>query len=334
MDNEEIPLPVLEVRFPDDQLLQPVGRITSLQAPHRSADAILRDSLLDGTAFPASELGQRLARTSLQNATALFEHCPTALIFGLWDSTGPRGGLGAKFARAIVSEVVGINASFGTKTSSRIDPLGIQLKAGPVYRAAEGPLTWTLDESKAARGKGKEPEKIKDGKPSQVNHGNIAPGLSEVDRNSGRPLAGGVTISHAEQSTVLSLPALRRLRFPDENGNRTNDRDAAARTVLAALGLCGATLAMDKGLDLRSRCLLWPEQAAEWELLDVPGTTPKRFTLDHDGAIALLKESLAAAAKHGLTWGGTVSLTASEPLVELVRKSQELAIKEGGEDSD
>lgn len=333
VDNGEIPLPVLEVRFPDDQLLQPVGRITSLQAPHRSADAILRDSLLDGTAFPASELGQRLARTTLQNATALFEHCPTALIFGLWDSTGPRGGLGSKFARAIVSEVVGINASFGTKTSSRIDPLGIQLKAGPVYRAAEGPLSWTLDASKAAR-KGKEPEKLKDGKPSQVNHGNIAPGLSAIDRDSGRPLAGGVTISHAEQTTVLSLPTLRRLRFPDGTDAREPARDAAARTVLAALGLCGATLAMDKGLDLRSRCLLWPEQAAEWELLDVPGTTPRRFTLDHGGAITLLKECLAAAAKHGLSWGGVVSLTASEPLVELVRKSQELAIKEGGEDSE
>jgi len=333
VDAGELALPVIEVRFPDKELLQPVGRITSLQAPHRSADAILRDSLLNGTPFPASDVGQRLARCTLQNATALYEYCPTALVFGLWDSTGPRGGLGAKFARAIVSEIMGMNASFGTKTSSRIDPLGIQLKAGPVYRSAGGPLGWTLDE-KQATSKGKDPERIKDGKPSQVNHGNIAPSLSAIDRESGRPLAGGVTISHAEQSIVLSLPALRRLRFPDGDGKLNPARDAAARTVLAALGLCASTLAMDKGLDLRSRCLLWPEQPAEWELLDIPGSDPKRFTLDHNSAIALLKESVVAAAKHGLRWSGPIALTASDPLVELVRKSQELALKEGSEESE
>lgn len=333
VDAGEIPLPLLEVRFPDDQLLQPVGRVTSLQAPHRSADAILRDSLLDGVPFAQSEIGLRLSRCTLQHATALYEYCPTALVFGLWDSTGPRGGLGAKFARVLVSEIVGVNASFGTRTSSRIDPLGIQLKAGPVYRTAEGkgPLPWTLDESSAAT-KGKAPEKIKDGKPSQVNHGNITPSLSAVDRETGRPLAGGVTISHAEQSIVLSLPGLRRFRFPDATGSRTGERDAAARTVLAALGLCASTLAMDKGLDLRSRCLLWPEAPAEWELLDVPGSPATRYTLNHDQAVALLRQAVAAAQKHGLTWAGTVSLSASEPMVQLVRKSQELTVSQGGEE--
>lgn len=347
VDAGELALPVIEVRFPDEQLLQPVGRVTSLQAPHRSADAILRDSLLNGTPFPGSDVGQRLARCTIQNATALFEYCPTALVFGLWDSTGPRGGLGAKFARALVSEIVGVNASFGIKTSSRIDPLGIRLKAGPVYRSAGGPLGWTLNEEQAAF-KEKEPEKIKDGKPSQVNHGNVTPSFSKYGKGAegpdvlqegeqareGKIAPGGVTVSHAEQSIVLSLPALRRLRFPDGDGKPNPTRDAAARTVLAALGLCASTLATDKGLDLRSRCLLWPEQPAEWELLDTPGSAPKRFVLNHAAAITLLKESVAAAAKHGLTWSGIITLTASEPLVELVRKSQELAIKEGGEDHD
>jgi len=31
---------------------------------------------------------------------------PTALIFGAWNSTGEGGGLGAKFPRAIVSEII------------------------------------------------------------------------------------------------------------------------------------------------------------------------------------------------------------------------------------
>jgi CRISPR-associated protein Csb1 len=327
-----IQIPVVEVRFPDDQLLQPVGRVTSLQAPHRIADAILRDSLLNGTRFPDSEEGQRLARVGLSNATPLYELCPTALVFGMWDSTGPRGGLGAKFQRALVSEVVGVQASFGTKTSSRIDPLGIRLGAGPVYRAAGGPITWTLDEDAAAKEKGK-PAKIKDGKPSQVNHGNVMPSLSDIQRETGRPLAGGVTISHAEQTVVLSLPALRRLRFPPNEGGSDAARDVAARTVLVALGLCAATLAGEKGLDLRSRCLLWPDGPAEWEVLGLPGKPPERFGLDQTTAVALLTAAVRAANKQGVTWRESLRLDASAPLVELVKRSQELAVMEAGEEA-
>jgi CRISPR-associated protein Csb1 len=116
------------------RLLEPVGKVTSLQAPHRIADAILRDSVVveDNKPFRAkaeereSPYGQRLRRVFAQNATALFELCPTALLFGMWDSTGPKGGLGVKFERAMVSEIVGVNAQRGVKTSSRIDPLAIQ----------------------------------------------------------------------------------------------------------------------------------------------------------------------------------------------------------------
>ncbi len=72
-------------------------RVTSLEAPHRVADALLRDSLLDGKVFRKSEPGSELDHVSNRDATVLFELCPTVLVFGMWDSTGPRGGLGAKF---------------------------------------------------------------------------------------------------------------------------------------------------------------------------------------------------------------------------------------------
>lgn len=48
---KDCPIPVIEVDFSGEDLLDEVGPITSLQAPHRAADAILRDSLLDGTPF-------------------------------------------------------------------------------------------------------------------------------------------------------------------------------------------------------------------------------------------------------------------------------------------
>src|SRR5262249_13971896 len=149
-----------------------VGRVTSLTAPHRIADAILRDSLAGKTLFRHSEQGRSFTDASPRNAGPLFKLCPTGLLFGLWDSTGPRGGLGSKFARAIVSEIVGIDAVAGAKTSSRIDPVGIVTKAADVYVAADSSESWTHDPQLAKRDgnkkDGKAP-KLGDGKVSEVN---------------------------------------------------------------------------------------------------------------------------------------------------------------------
>ena len=49
-----------------------------------------------------------LDRLSLAYATPLFKHAPHCLVFGMWDSTGPRGGAGFKFSRALVSEIIGV----------------------------------------------------------------------------------------------------------------------------------------------------------------------------------------------------------------------------------
>lgn len=310
-EDERISIPVITVDFTGNEMPK-VMRVTSLEAPHRIADAILRDSLFNGTKFRASEVGQLLDHVDNQNATALFQYCPTALVFGMWDSTGPRGGLGAKFARALVSEIVGIDAVIGKKTASRIDPLQIMLLAGPLYQTADG--GWTLDESQAKQEKKKPVPLGKTGRPSEANHGNVTPSIAD----------GGVTISKAVQTTVLSLPALRRLRFPIDGQHDTN-RDNAARTALAALGLCAATLARLDG-DLRSRCQLFPTSPLEWELLDQPGEEPQRFTLPVDDAIAIYNEAVQAAKAAGLPWQQEeIVLHPSPELVALVRKSQELA---------
>jgi CRISPR-associated protein Csb1 len=341
VDEERIKLPVIEVDFTpyspgndkseDMRLLDPVGKVSSLQAPHRIADAILRDSMLDGTPFRQSDVGKAIDRVSLQNATPLFELCPTALLFGMWDSTGPKGGLGAKFERAMVSEIVGIDAVYGVKTSSRIDPLGIQLKAGPLYQAKSG--GWTLDESEAKQEKSKRLILGKDGKPSEANHGNVTPSLSDRDRETKEYLAGGVTVASAEQTIVLSLPALRRLRFPDNQGNFSAERDNAARTVLAALGLVAAALADEAGLDLRSRCLLWPEDDLTWELLDRKNRD--EFTLPAEQAVEIFNDAVNAAKEAGLPWREEpLVLTPSDQLVRLVVKSQQLAAKQGGDGSE
>jgi len=387
IDNERfkkanVSIPLIEVDFAlywdpekknkklsdDMRLLDPVGKVSSLQAPHRIADAILRDSLVKEESKPfrmkeekdESTYGQRLRRVTAQNATALFELCPTALVFGMWDSTGPKGGLGAKFERAMVSEIVGINAVYGIKTSSRIDPLGIRKDAGPLYRRPDGGYTLdsaqAVDELKDRKPTGKkmlykpnskgvdvyhDPKESKypdQGRPSEANLGNVTPGIdyrrdrnnNPIKDNDGNPIpVGGVTITSAEQTVVLSLPVLRRLRFP-VNGKLDPKVDIAARTALAALGLCSAAMAAEAGLDLRSRCLLWPETDMTWTLLD--RKSGDDFTLSADAAIKLLREAVVAAKSVNLPWRDEpLVLEPSEQLVKLVVKSQQLAAKQGGD---
>ena len=316
---KRVALPLLVTRFDQDELPRKFT-VSSLEAPHRVADALFRDSLLDGVIFRKSDTGRVLNTADIRNAAGLFGLCPTALVFGLWDSTGPRGGLGAKFQRALVSEIVGYDAVAGVKTSSRIDPAHIMLGAGPLYRRdseQEDAPDWMLDEGSTKLGSGRSPT----GRPSEANHGNVTPGISD----------GGFTISRARQTTTLSLAMLRRLCFPlDGTADPAHEVDLAARTALAALGLAAGTLARND-VDLRSRCHLFAEGASAWQLLDRPGETPREFPLAPDAALGLLSDAVEAAKDAGLPWEGVIELSPSPVLIELVRRSQKLASESGAE---
>ena len=313
----KVALPLLVTRFDQDELLRKFT-VSSLEVPHRIADALFRDSLINGVIFRKSETGRVLDTADIRNAAGLFGLCPTALVFGLWDSTGPRGGMGAKFQRAVVSEIVGYDAVAGVKTSSRLDPAQVMLGAGPLYkrdsRRNDAP-DWSLDEGPTRLGGGRSPS----GRPSEANHGNVTPGISD----------GGFTISRARQTTTLSLAVLRRLRFPlGGAADSEHEVDLVARTALAALGLAAGTLARND-VDLRSRCHLFAENAPAWQLLDRPGEPPTEFALDSDAALRLLDDAIRHAKDAGLPWRGTIELVPSADLVELVRRSQVLASESG-----
>jgi CRISPR-associated protein Csb1 len=230
----------------------------------------------------------------------------------MWDSTGPKGGLGAKFERAVVSEVVGIEASLSDLHKNRgvrRDPLEAS-RAVPILRNDDG--SWRVAD---------DPKKKGVVRPAVVNHGSVH---FESDN-------AGITISYAEQVTTLSLIALRRLHFPVATPKPNQDAaNAAGRAVLAALGLCAATLAFEAGMGLRSRCLLWPENPMHWEILAKPGEPPQSLFLDAAGAKRLLADAVAAAEKAGLAWRKEpLTLKPSKELVKLVRLSQQQAVKEG-----
>lgn len=324
----DLALPVVQVDFSGETDLRDLGAITSLDAPHRLADALLRDSLLDGVPFRMSGPGSSFTEARPKHATPLYVLCPTALVFGMWDSTGPKGGSGTKFARAITSEIVGWGAEAGVKTASRIDPAAIQ-KLGAdhaIYKHKDPEQSWTLDAAEAevdAKG----PVKVgKTGKPSEVNHGNIAP---SIDRE-----AGGVTIDYATQTAVLSLIALRRLSFPTRPGGdafavtEQARADLTARTALAALGVAALVLLAQEGHDLRSRCLLVPEGPLVLELVSPHGDAPVRVTLTPAQAVELVNAAASQAASAGLPWErAPVTLKPSPKLSALIRESRKQSMQ-------
>lgn len=322
VDDGELRFPAPYVDFRDEPDLADLDRISVLEAPHRLADAIFRDSLLHGTLFRLSDIGKAITDARPDNATDLFRYAPTALLFGQWDSTGPKGGLGSRFQRAFVSEIVGHDAQVGRKVSSRIDPLGIERDAAIAYEHQDSKQKWTLDRAEAAASKGKPKLAGKDGRPSEINHGNIPP---SIDDN-----AGGVTISEAVQTVVLSLAALRKLRF----AGHSRDVQVRARTAVAALGVASIVYGYEADFDLRSRCLLVPSHPPTLEMIGRNGGAPTAFDINRTAAAQLVEAAASRAAEAGIGWAqDEVVLKPAPKLVELLRRSREAsARKEAGDE--
>jgi CRISPR-associated protein Csb1 len=321
--HDGVRIPYVEVDFSGAEL-DGVSKITSLDAPHRVYDAILRDSLYDGTPFMQSEIGKRLAKAKMEDASALLEVSPTALLFGAWHSTGEGGGLGAKFARCLVSEIVGIEVpvedvvinqrsgeievqTSGRRTGSRIDPLGV-LRRVKVFKGEDG---WSTTKD----GAGKNAKEVR---PSEINHGNIAPSV--------QPL--GVTCDHLEHSFVLSLAALRRLRFGGDG------KDVAGRSLLAALGLVALAEQDARGYALRSRCDLVCDGRAPLQLVRSDGST-EAIEIDRNQTRELYEAAYGAARRAGFALSPKpLELKPQDKLVEIVRESQKLALALRGGDEE
>ncbi len=323
-EEARIELPRLMVDFAPSGL-NTIGTISSLEAPHRVFDAILRDSQMDGVALSKSKLGEALRRATLRDATAILEASPSALLFGAWNSTGEGGGVGAKFTRAIVSEIIGVDVpvkemapdrrtgeievrTAGRRTGSRIDPLGV-LRSVEVFKGGSG---WDI--TATAAGKGAKPVR-----PSEVNHGNIVPSVTSL----------GVTCAYAEQTAVITLAGLRRLRFGGAPA-----RDSAARAMIAALGLVALVEQDMQGYALRSRCDLVCDGPSPLEVVAFDGTVTT-IVLTRDDVVALYREAVAAARAVGFNLDATpVRLLPQEKLIHIVRESMNKALADEAEDDD
>jgi len=275
-----IELPLLEI---DHQGTASV-RLTSLQLPHRYADAYLMDSEIDGVPFDKTELGRAFRAATAEDASVLLRHDPGSLVFGAWNSH--RKGRQAKFPRIYSSEVVGWDPQVGERRAGRMDPLNL---TGLGSRTDDGQLTYLSVG-----------EKTKGQKLSEIGHGNIAPNLAP----------GGVTISSAERIATVSLAGLDRIGF----GALPAAAARAGRTFLAAYALMADRLAFGgPSLWLRSGCeLVTVSETIEWVLR---GGETQPIDLSVADAVALYERAAVDVTEAGLPPEmNTVTLAPGEAL--------------------
>lgn len=293
-----------------------LDRVTSLQAPHRVYDAILRDAELNGEPFMKSDTGKKLIAARPASADAVFELSPQALLLGAWNSTGDGGGFGAKFPRCMVSELIGVNVpvdpiedgdpvSAARRTGSRIDPIGV-LRKVEVFKGETG---WDVDPKAAGKG-------AKKVRPSEINHGNIAPSVTKL----------GVTCEYVDQTAVVSFAGIRRLRFASQ------EKSEAAHSVLAALGLVALFEQDALGYALRSRCDLVCDGPSPLQLVRFDGSV-ETIEIGLAECHQLYAASVQAARSAGFRYDPSpLVLKPQKKLVTIIQKSRELALAgEGGE---
>jgi CRISPR-associated protein Csb1 len=273
------------------------AELTSLCAtemPHRLSDAILRDSEIEGVSFARSSVGKRILSATAGDLSALIEASPTTVLYGCWFSQHnlPRP---LKIQRSVVSEVWAHNAILGKAVGSRIDPLGIEKVQ--LYEAPDG--DWTALASEAVTDKAKPKHSKK--RPSEINHGNIAPAI--FDR--------GITAERVVLNWSMPLAAVRRLRFGG------GDRDRAGQAYIVALGVLSRVLDHRAGYSYRSRCDLVSKGPLTFDVLDGDGVAVERV-IALDVAQALLKEAEAGMKQARLALHRHIQAKPSKKLIGLI----------------
>ena len=228
------------------------------------------------------------------------------MLFGAWDSRA--GGLkGARFPRALESEIVALDAEVGVRTQSRICPIGIRSVAS--YAVAAG--GYTLRENEAARDSKNNPVPVQI---TAVGHSNIPLTVTR----------GGVTATKIIQTAVISLTQLRQLRFGDEAVSN------AARATLAAIGLFALARQYESGYRLRSRCQLIPAEEPVFELIgNHAGESRREVKVSATQARQVLLGASDATRRAGLVWHAeAIHLQPADRLTELVRMSEQATVVE------
>ncbi len=227
------------------------SKISSLQFPHRNADAYLRDAQLDGVDFVRTDLGQAILAATPEACGPLMAWFPQALLYGFWQSHLGKKRHNTKHARAWVSEIIGWKpAANNTRVLGlKGDPLNLNtdevLASNPDDR-----LHWEIGTAKLKEIEGGRKDKL-----SEIGHGQV-PFMGD------EAAAAAVSFAKVTQRATLSLAQLRRVALGPDHSAKA---DSAARALLVLLGLHAHMLAFGRGFALRSGAELRPtKRTATW----------------------------------------------------------------------
>ena len=217
-------------------------RLSSLQFPHRNADAYLRDAKLGDQDFTRTDLGRAVFSATAQTCGPLVAWFPQALLYGFWQSHLGRKRHNTKHARAWVSEIVGWNPGATNTRGLGLKGDALNLSTDEtIVSNKEDRMRWTIGTD----------EKVKDGqkdKLSEIGHGQVP--FMGADAP-----ASSVSFARITQRATISFAQLRRVSLgPDF----APEADTAARALLVALGLHAHVLAFGRGFALRSGAELRP----------------------------------------------------------------------------
>ncbi len=259
-------------------------RISSLQFPHRNADAYLRDARIgdsdSGDDFVKSDLGKAILAAAPEACAALTAWFPQALLYGFWQSHLGKKRHNTKHARAWVSEIVGWKpGSQDTKTLGlKGDPLNLNIDEALVSNPDDR-FKWEIGRAKI--------EGAKKDKLSEIGHG-------QVPFMGNDATAAAVSFARVTQRATVSFAQLRRVGL---GAGYDPAADAAARALLVALGLYAHVLAFGRGFALRSGAELRPTTVrATW--LGPAGDAPVQL-----GDAEATRELLDVAFRHAESVG-------------------------------
>lgn len=244
--------------------------LSSLQFPHRNADAYLRDATIDGAPFIKTEVGKAIFGATAQTCGPLMSWFPQALLYGFWQSHLGKKRHNSKHARAWVSEIIGWQpASRETKILGlKGDPLNLNTD-DVVISNPDDRIRWDIGGDEQVEGGKRD-------KLSEMGHGQV-PFMGDD------AVAAAVSFQRVTQRATVSFAQLRRVSLGDE---AAPEADAAARALLVALGLHAHHLAFGRAFALRSGADLRPSATAmTWlggsgdEACDVGGAEATRALL-------------------------------------------------------
>ena len=237
-------------------------QLSSLQFPHRNADAYLRDAKYEDKDFLQTDIGKAIFNATAQDCGPLIAWFPQALLYGFWQSHLGKKRPNTKHARAWVSEIIGWQpASTNTKTLGlKGDALNLSTEDA-VISNPDDRTGWQVATGGRRSG----------GKLSDIGHGQVLFMGNDAS-------AAAVSFARVTQRATVSFAQLRRVSLGREGSAA---EDAAVRALLVALGLHAHQLAFGRGFALRSGAELRPKASAvTWlgiddeacELGDAPAT--------------------------------------------------------------